>query len=154
MTYETNQQLMKPFVQEEVRTALFQMKPSKAPGPDDTNANFFQRHWHVTGRDVAEYVISIIEGRREMIYINATHITLISKVKNPLSFEELRPVSLCNVIYKIISNMLANRMKLLLPNIISCNQSAFTPKGLISDNTMVVYETFHYMNSVCSGKKG
>lgn len=49
VTESMNSMLRKDFTQEEVRTAMFQMSPSKAPGPDGMNANFFQKHWHIIG---------------------------------------------------------------------------------------------------------
>lgn len=150
---EMNQGLSKDFDHEEVKRAVFQMNPSKAPGPDGMNANFFQKHWHIVGNNVASYVIDVIKGAKETTEINTMHIVLIPKVKIPVSMAEFCPISLCNVIYKIISKMMANRMKVFLSHIISVNQSAFTPGRLITDNTLVAYETFHYMQSARSGKK-
>lgn len=81
VTDDMNEMLMKPFDHEEVRVVVFQMGPIKAPGPDGMNANFFQKHWHIIGQEVATYVIEVINGDRGMTDLNATHIVLIPKVK-------------------------------------------------------------------------
>lgn len=62
---------------------------------------FFPKYWHIIGKDVSEDVISLFNGARDMDDVNNTHIVLIPKVKNPTSMTEYRPISLCNVIYKI-----------------------------------------------------
>ena len=96
---------------EEVRTALFQM----APGPDCMNALFYQKYWHVVGNDVIVAVLDFLNSGIMIPDINYTHIVLIPKVKSPERISDFRPISLCNVIYKIISKAMANRLKQILP---------------------------------------
>ncbi|KAL6215321.1 hypothetical protein ACLB2K_014752 [Fragaria x ananassa] len=76
---------------------------------------------------------------------NFTHLTLIPKIKDPKYASDLRPIALCNVVYKIASMVLANRLKSILPEVISPLQSGFVPGTLISDNTLVASEVAHFM---------
>uniref|UniRef100_A0A2N9GPL3 Reverse transcriptase domain-containing protein n=1 Tax=Fagus sylvatica TaxID=28930 RepID=A0A2N9GPL3_FAGSY len=103
VTSEANQRLLQPFTTDEVRMALFQMHPSKALGPDGMLSFFFQKYWNIVGANVTAAVLSVFNSGKILRKINLTHISLIPKKKNLERMSEYRPISLCNVVYKIIS---------------------------------------------------
>jgi len=95
---------------------------------------------------VSDAVIDILNRRPLPDSLNHTHVALIPKVKTPKSVTDFRPISLCNFLYKLVTKVFANRLKPLLPEIISDVQSAFVKGRLISDNILIAYEVFHHMH--------
>jgi hypothetical protein len=99
-------------------------------------------------------IIEILNSEVMPYDLNMTNIVLIPKTKTPACVTEFRPISLCNVLYKVLSKVLANRLKRVLPAIISPTQSASIPGRLILDNILAAYETLHTMHTSMRGKKG
>ena len=130
------------------------MGPTKAPGPDGMPAFFFQRYWHIIGDDIIKAALNILNGNDHLHEINHTYIVLIPKIKAPQDLTHYRPISLCNVVYKQVSKTLANRLKVILPRIISESQSAFLKGRLIYDNVLIAYELIHAIKNRRVGKKG
>ena len=114
-----NSDLMKNFSRQEVDAALKSMAPLKAPGPDGMPPIFFQHYWDSIGDDVSCAVLSCLNSSIILASLNQTYITLIPKSKSPERVSEFRPIALCNILYKLISKVLANRLKSLLPHVIS-----------------------------------
>lgn len=75
-------------------------------------------------------------------------------MSQPEQVSQFKPISLCNVIYKITSKVLTNQLKILLPYIVYENQITFVHGQLILDNVIVGHEIIHYLNSKKQGKVG
>ena len=148
-----NQVLLSPFSREEVKKALFSIGDLKAPGPDGLHVIFFKRFWNMLGDDLIDEVLLAVNNAAIPEGWNDTTIVMISKVENPDKVAQFWPISLCNVVYKVISKMLSSRLKGILPEIISQHQSAFVPGRLITDNILVAYECIHTMKKK-KGKNG
>lgn len=86
--------------------------------------------------------------------MNHTFITLIPKCPNPTIVHQYRPISLCNISYKILSKILANRLKSFLPDLITPWKVASIPGGNIQDNSILAHEIFHSMHQKRTGSIG
>ncbi|KAA3471346.1 reverse transcriptase [Gossypium australe] len=138
-----NTNLIKQFSEEEVCNAVKSMPALKALGIDGFAAIFFQRYWHIVGTDIVGYCLDILNGQKEVSDLNKTRIVLIPKLDKPKNMTHFLPISLCNVIYKIIAKAMVNRMSDILGDCINEAQGAFIPGRLISDNVLIAYEVLH-----------
>jgi hypothetical protein len=144
---DMNLSLCKEFSEEEISNALFQIGPLKALGPDGFPARFFQRNWGLLQEEVISGVLEFFKTGIMPEGVNDTCIVLIPKVSHPSKLQEFRPISLCNVIYKVVSKCLVNRLRPLLQDIISPSQSAFIPGRMITDNALIAFECLHAISS-------
>ena len=99
--------------------ALKQMHPTKASGLDGMSPLFYQKYWDIVGPCVLDCVLQALNSGIMPRHGNETIICLIPKTKNPQKITEYLPINLCNVLYKIISKVLANKLKNILPEVIS-----------------------------------
>ncbi|XP_050233384.1 uncharacterized protein LOC126681873 [Mercurialis annua] len=151
---EQNSALLCPVTNEEVKLALFSMHPDKSLGPDGLNPAFFQKFWDIVGSDVIKACDQFMLSGTLPISINDTLVILIPKRVSPSVLGDLRPISLCNVIYKVFSKVLANRLKGILNSIVGESQCAFIQGRLISDNILIAGKVSHYLNRKTQGKDG
>ena len=82
------------------------------PLPNGTTSIFFQKFWHILKSDIIKAIRSFLHSGHMLKTVNHTIISLIPKVENPIQVKQFRPISLGNVIYKIISKILTNRLKI------------------------------------------
>uniref|UniRef100_A0A803NUP3 RNase H type-1 domain-containing protein n=1 Tax=Cannabis sativa TaxID=3483 RepID=A0A803NUP3_CANSA len=144
-------QTEKDFLEEiEKPFSAFLIKP---PHPDGFNSNFYKVNWSSHKNDILKAAANFLNENGDITPLNTTLITLIPKAKQPTTLYEYRPIGLCNTIYKVISKTIANRLKLVLNNLISPNQSAFLPDRLISDNIIIAQEVAHSIKLKTRGKK-
>ena len=130
---------------DEIKDAVFEMGPLKSPCVDGIPALFFQKHWDSIKKPLLRMIKNIFNGGEFDASICKTMIVLIPKNDKPESFNHFRPISLCNMVYKIITKVIANRMKSIMGKIISPMQSSFVPGRHIIDNIVITQEVIHSM---------
>ena len=145
VTDDVNDGICAYFSEKEISDALFQTDPLKAPGPDGFPARIFQWNWAV----MKEHLIA---GVKEFFWtglmpdgVNNTSIVLIPKVDKLAKLTDFCPISLCNVIYKVVAKCLVNRLRPILDDIISPAQSAFVPARMITDTAYIAFECIHHI---------
>ena len=126
--------------EEEVRKVLFAMPNNKSSGPDGFPCEFFKTTWAVISKDFTVAVQSVFRYGFLPKGVNSTILALIPKKLDSLEMKDYRPIACCNVLYKVVSKILANRLKRLLPRMIVENQSAFVQGRLLMENVLLASE--------------
>ncbi|KAJ9567980.1 hypothetical protein OSB04_003946 [Centaurea solstitialis] len=129
-----------PFTEQEVKAAVWKCGNNKAPGPDGFTIEFVRKFWEVVGNDFYEAVKSFEINRQINPGSNSSFISLIPKVSDPLSLDDYRPINLIGCVNKIISKVLAERLKCVLGTVISNTQTAFIKGRSILDGPLMVNE--------------
>ncbi|CAA7041572.1 unnamed protein product [Microthlaspi erraticum] len=142
--------LQRPVQEEKIVKTLFGMPRDKCPGPDGYPIEFFISSWSRVGPEVVEAVSEFFRHGRLLKDLNTTFIALIPKTPEACSLGDFRPISCCNLVYKIISKILANHLKPVLKGSISPNQSAFQKGRILGENVLLATELIrHYQRSNC-----
>ncbi|GJS40876.1 RNA-directed DNA polymerase, eukaryota, reverse transcriptase zinc-binding domain protein [Tanacetum coccineum] len=125
---------------DEIKEAFFKIDSSKACGPDGYTLGFFKKAWNIVGNEVCLAIKDFFLNGKLLGEIDATIIALVLKVDVPNKVSEFRPTACCNVIYKSISKILRNRIKVGLQKVVNINQSDFIPGRHIQDNILIAQE--------------
>lgn len=135
----------------EIKNSIFSIEADNSPGPDGFTTAFYISCWDVISKDVISAIQSFFGGEQLPRGWKSTFLALIPKKDKPTSFAECRPISLCNVCYKVVSTILANRLPLFLPKLISDEQGAFVKGRLIQENIGLTQEMIQHIDH---GKEG
>lgn len=138
--------LESPFTEEEIWEVLRSCDGNRAPGPDGFNLNFFKTFWPAIKEEVIRFFLEFHSSGKLVQGLNAAFITLIPKQLVPESITDYRPISLIGCAYKLISKVLAARIKSVMPKLISHNQFAFTQGRQISDCILIANEVVDLLN--------
>lgn len=119
LSEEAREHVAQPITNEEIRVALFNIDPWKAPGPDGFPAGFFHSFWEIMEVDICCLVRNIFHTSKFPKGFNSTIISVIPKTDNPQNMSQFRLISLCNTPYKVVSKILVQRIRPLMDSLIS-----------------------------------
>ena len=132
--------LEKEFSKEEVFQVLREMEGDKAPGLDGFTMAFFHKCWSVVEKDVMDFFDYFHRHSVFERFLNASFLTLIPKKCNAVNIKDFRPISLVGSVYKLLSKVLANRLRVDLENLTSESQNSFVGGRQILDSMLIVNE--------------
>ncbi|GJT85019.1 RNA-directed DNA polymerase, eukaryota, partial [Tanacetum coccineum] len=143
------QDLERPVTYEEVKRAVWDCGTNKSPGPDGFSFEFYRKYWTTIDDDVFQAVRDFFVNGHFPRGCNSSFIALIPKIQDAKFVKDFRPISLIGSVYKIIAKILANRLCLVLPYLISDVQSAFVANRQILDGPFILNELLSW----CKFKK-
>ncbi|XP_075109006.1 uncharacterized protein LOC142180816 [Nicotiana tabacum] len=135
-----NKELIQQPTKEEVRHAVFGLNGESAGGPDGFTRSFFQTCWDIIGDDIVDMVKALFNGHDFPRYVTHTNLVLLPKKKEVVTFSDVRPISLSNFVNKIFSRVVHGRLAVLLPNLISEEQTGFVKGRNIVENVLLTQE--------------
>jgi len=150
ITLKHNQALMRDITQEEVDQAIKEMPLGKVPGPDGFTTYLFHYSLIVICEEVWQLIEESRVSRKILPALNTTFLTLIPKEERVTNPKNSRPIVLCNVIYKIITKVIAMSLKPILLFIISEEQSGYLEGRQIMDSVTLVHEVIHSIKTTCT----
>lgn len=141
---EDNEFLTRPFSEEEVRKALFEMESNRAPGPDNILAEFYKCCWDFVKIDIMCLFEAFHAGNLNVARLNYGIITLISKISGAKKIQQFHPICLLRCPYKLLTKVLDNRVAFLADKLISRHQNAFIKNRNIMDGILTLHEVLHH----------
>ncbi|GKA46438.1 RNA-directed DNA polymerase, eukaryota, reverse transcriptase zinc-binding domain protein [Tanacetum coccineum] len=153
LSKEQPERMVRPVMEDEIKTDTFDIEDSKSPGPDGFTSRFFKAAWNIIGKEVCLAVHEFFSSGKLLGEMNTTLISLVPKIPTPNKVLDFRPIAFCNVLYKCISKIMTNRIKRVLGKLINENQSAFIVRRQITDNIILAQELLNGYNRKTKVKK-
>lgn len=153
MNDRTNEILIAQPTAIKIYKTIFQMQGNKSPGPNGMSPIFYKKFWNIVGKDLILAIQQFIEDGKLSKATNHTFLAFIPKKQATDRVEMFRPISLCNVVYKVVTKVLASRVRNGLSSIIHPSHAAFIPNRSITNNCIINHEVMFFMKSK-KGKNG
>ncbi|WZY89463.1 hypothetical protein YC2023_046198 [Brassica napus] len=133
-------QFILPFSNELIQSTLFKMPQNRTPGPDGFPVEFFKGAWSILGSEFIASVRKFFELSFMPTSLNSTSLILLPKRPGAENIKEYRPIACLNTQYKLITRLLSNRLKIVLPGLVLPNQTAFVADRLLLENVLLASE--------------
>ncbi|XP_058763491.1 uncharacterized protein LOC131636928 [Vicia villosa] len=146
LTRDNAHLLIKPVHEDEIWKAIQSLGDTKAPCIDGFTAHFFKKSWMIIRVDVIEAMQEFFRTSKMHKAVNCSFITLIPKSSEARTVKDMRPISCCTTIYKVISKILTARLGMIIDTVVDDSQSAFIPGKVIHDNIMLAQESVRGYN--------
>jgi len=143
LTYGEAGNLTKPFTLDEVKQAVWDCDSYEIPGPDGISFGFIKEFWDLLQDDFLRFMVEFHRNGKLSKGLNSTFIALIPKVNSPQWLNDFRPISLVGCLYKVLAKVLANKLRLVMGNVVSESQSAFVKGKQILDGILIANEAVH-----------
>lgn len=108
---QDNESLCSPFIEIEIKSAVFQMEKNKVAGPDRIPIECYQTCWNIVKDDIIQFFADYHEGRVDISIINYGIITLLPKISDAIKIQQFRPICLLNCLYKLVTKTLTIRLE-------------------------------------------
>lgn len=136
------------FTIEEIENAVKQLTNNKASGPDGLPHEFLKEYWSFLKNDIFTIFEDFWGHELDLSEVNKANIVMIPKKVMATNMGDFWPISIINIVPKLLTKVLSNRLRLMLPQLVSFYQTAFTRDRHIADNFMATREILQHVSAV------
>jgi hypothetical protein len=146
MSQEENNFLTAPFIEDEIKKAVFDMEHNMAPGLDGFPVDLYQKLWDLIKDDLITMFHDLYSGDLPLFSLNFSVITLISKAQDTIRIQQYRPICLLNISFKIFTKVATFQLNSVADHIVKPSQIAFMRGRNILEGVVILHETIHELH--------